>query len=179
MLIDGLHNLLAGQRTFGAFSSTGGALTLSSLRNELRYIWQLYLPHLPGTTHYFAGLSTWREVWFHRSVGFYGWMDTMFPGRADNIALALATPVALLCARELVRRRHQLRRPPTRASAPTSQSARRARDDRRRLLRGRRAARRQALHALPYGQPTVTATLTRCFKTITSGQHPDPSSPNP
>ena len=50
-----------------------------------------------------------REVWFDRSVGFYGWMDTMFPGWVDNVALALATPVALLCARELVRRRHRPR----------------------------------------------------------------------
>ncbi len=60
-------------------------------------------------THYFAGLPTWREVWFDRSVGFYAWTDTMFPGWVDNVALALATPVALLCARELVRRRHRLR----------------------------------------------------------------------
>ena len=80
VLLDALHNLLAGHRTFGAVSSTGGALTLSSIGNELSYIWQLYLPRLPGMTHYFNGLSTWREVWFDRSVGFYGWMDTMLPG---------------------------------------------------------------------------------------------------
>ena len=109
VLIDGLHNLLAGHKTFGAVSSTGGALTLGSLGNELSYIWQLYLPRLPGMTHYFAGLSTWREVWFDRSVGFYGWMDTIFPGWVDNVALALAIPVALLCVRELVRRRRRLR----------------------------------------------------------------------
>ncbi len=109
VLLDALHNLLAGHRTFGAVSSTSGALTLSSLGNELSYIWQLYLPRLPGMTQYFEGLTTWREVWFDRSVGFYGWMDTTFPGWVDNVALALAIPVALLCARELVRRRHRLR----------------------------------------------------------------------
>ena len=76
----------------GAVSSTGGALTLSSLGNELGCIWQLYLPRLPGMTHYFAGLSTWREVWFDHSISFYGWMDAIFPGWVNNVALALATP---------------------------------------------------------------------------------------
>ena len=74
-------------------------LTLGSLFNELSYIWHLYLSRLPGMTHYFDGLSTWREMWFDRSVGFYGWMDTMFPAWVDNVALVLATPVALVCAR--------------------------------------------------------------------------------
>ncbi len=74
-------------------------LTLGSLFNELSYIWHLYLSRLPGMTHYFDGLSTWREMWFDRSVGFYGWMDTMFPAWVNNVALVLATPVALVCAR--------------------------------------------------------------------------------
>jgi len=109
VLADGLHNLLAGHKTFGEASTIGGKLTPGTLFNELSYIWQLYLPRLPGMTHYFEGISTWREVWFDRSVGFYGWMDTMFPGWVQNVALVLATPIALLCGRELVRSRHALR----------------------------------------------------------------------
>ncbi len=109
VLGDGLHNALAGQHTFGEASSVGGTVTLGSLGTELSYTWQLFLPRLPGMTHYFEGLTTWREVWFDRFVGFYGWMDTMLPGWVDGVALALALPVALLCARELVRRHRALR----------------------------------------------------------------------
>ena len=31
-----------------------------------------------------------RDIWFDRSVGLYGWMDTMFPAWVDNVALVPA-----------------------------------------------------------------------------------------
>jgi 4-amino-4-deoxy-L-arabinose transferase-like glycosyltransferase len=104
-----LRNALLNRHTFGQASGVGGAITIKSLFHELSYIWQLYLPRLPGMTHYFAGITTWRDIWFDRSVGLYGWMDTMFPVWVDSVALVLAAAVALLCGRELFMRRHVLR----------------------------------------------------------------------
>jgi hypothetical protein len=61
-------------------------------------------------THYFEGILTYKDIWFDRSVGFYGWMDTMFPGWVNNVALVPAAAVALLFGRELFLRHHALRR---------------------------------------------------------------------
>ena len=88
---------------------TTGVIHPKSLFHELSYVWQLYLPRLPGMTHYFKGMTTWKDVWFDRSVGFYGWMDTTFPGWVNNIALVPAGAIALLCGRELLTRRTALR----------------------------------------------------------------------
>lgn len=104
----GLRNLSVGHSTFGLASTIGGTVELKSLPNEISYIWELFLPRLPGMTHYFAGITTWREIWFDRSVGLYGWMDTTFPTWVDNVALIFAAGTALLCVRELVRRRARL-----------------------------------------------------------------------
>jgi hypothetical protein len=94
---------------FGQASAVGGTVGLKSLFNVISYVWQVFLPRLPGMTHYFEGINTWREVWFDRSVGLYGWMDTMFPEWVDNVALFFAGAILLLCGRELVRRRAALR----------------------------------------------------------------------
>jgi hypothetical protein len=102
VLAYGLRNLLTNRPTFGILSaSINNALHLS-------YIWQLYLPRLPGMTQYFSGIATYKDIWFDRSVGLYGWMDTTFPGWVDNLALVLAVVVALLCLRELFLRRDVL-----------------------------------------------------------------------
>src|ERR1700689_4625330 len=87
-----------------------GSSAAPSITQELEYIWQLYLPRLPGMRHYFSGIVTLKDIWFDRSVGLYGWMDTMFPVWVDSLALIPAGAVALLCARELVRRREALSR---------------------------------------------------------------------
>lgn len=108
-ILDALIKALAGSRAFGQASNTAGTLGFASLWHEISYVWELYLPRLPGMTHYFAGISTWREVWFDRFVGFYGWMDTTFPSWVESVALIVALPVALLCARELIVRRQSIR----------------------------------------------------------------------
>ena len=75
-------------------------------------------------THYFAGISTYKDIWFDRSVGLYGWMDTVFPDWVDNVALVLAVAVALLCGRELLVRRGALgARVPSSRRTPRSPSA--------------------------------------------------------
>jgi hypothetical protein len=104
-----LHNALAGNPTFGSASGTGDSLSLGSLWHELSYAWELFLPRLPGMPHYFPGISPWREVWFDRSVGLYGWMDTMFPGWVDNVALVIVGAIAVLCIRALYLERRALR----------------------------------------------------------------------
>lgn len=72
-----------------------------TLFNELAYIWQLFLPRLPGMKSDFAGTFTPR-LWFDRSVGMYGWLDTYFPQWVYTLALIPTGMIAALCTRELV-----------------------------------------------------------------------------
>jgi 4-amino-4-deoxy-L-arabinose transferase-like glycosyltransferase len=80
-----------------------------SLGGELAYIWQSYLPRLPGMHDYFPGISTPRQLWFNRLVGAYGWLDTHFPEWVYSLALIPAGVIAALAARELIRIRRALR----------------------------------------------------------------------
>ncbi len=81
-----------------------------SLGDELGYIWQYYLPRLPGTTNHFPGVSPPRQLWFDRTVGLYGWLDTHFPNWVYSVALIPAGLIAALCARTLIGGRAALRR---------------------------------------------------------------------
>jgi hypothetical protein len=101
--------LTSNPTTGGAVPLGGGQLSPATVLKELSYSWQLFFPHLPGMTSYFKGVFPLREIWFDRSVGFYGWMDTTFPTWVDNVALVLAAAVAVLCVRELLVRRDALR----------------------------------------------------------------------
>jgi 4-amino-4-deoxy-L-arabinose transferase-like glycosyltransferase len=105
-----LRNALSNHTTLGAVSKGSSLTSFSSLFHELSYIWQLFLPRLPGMPHYFAGLFTTKDIWFDRSVGLYGWFDTMFAPWVSDVALIPAAIILVLCGRELVLRRHALRR---------------------------------------------------------------------
>jgi 4-amino-4-deoxy-L-arabinose transferase-like glycosyltransferase len=76
---------------------------------ELNYIWQLYLPRLPGSVTDFPGLFPARQLWFNGYVGLYGWLDTPFPGWVYDLALIPAAAIALLCGRSLYQGRFVLR----------------------------------------------------------------------
>ena len=78
--------------------------------SEISYIWQFYLPRLPGMANDFPGLSTTRQIWFDGLVGLYGWLDTSFPVWVDNLALIPAVLLAILAIRALVTVRATLRR---------------------------------------------------------------------
>jgi 4-amino-4-deoxy-L-arabinose transferase-like glycosyltransferase len=104
-----LRNIASNRPTFGVLGGHSSLFSSSALLHEVSYIWELYLPRLPGMTHYFAGLMTSRDVWFDRSVGLYGWFDTMFAPWVNDVALIPAVIVAVLFIRELVRRRGALR----------------------------------------------------------------------
>jgi 4-amino-4-deoxy-L-arabinose transferase-like glycosyltransferase len=79
-----LINLLSGHRTLGIVSGVVGG---DSLLNGIGYVWQFYLPRLPGMTRHFPGISTTIGLWFDRSVGLYGWLDTRFPTWVYELAL--------------------------------------------------------------------------------------------
>ena len=105
-----LANLLSSRPALGTASENlaiGGGHTISG---DLSFIWQLYLPRLPGMTSYFPGVSTIRQLWFDRSVGLYGWLDTTFPDWVYTAALIPAALIVVLCARALATRRWTLRR---------------------------------------------------------------------
>ncbi len=110
VLLYALINVLSGHHTLGVASSGAGvAATHGSPFGELSYIWQLYLPRLPGMASDFPGMSTTRQLWFDRTVGLYGWLDTAFPDWVYSLALIPAALIAALCARALVVRRAALR----------------------------------------------------------------------
>ena len=104
-------NLFSNRAGLGVASS-GINLTTGhgSLGGELSYIWQFYLPRLPGMATDFPGLSPIRQVWFDRSVGLYGWLDTPFPIWVENLALIPAALLTILGVRALVTLRATLRR---------------------------------------------------------------------
>ena len=104
-----LRNALTSNPATNGAVKTSGQLGPGTLLKELSYTWQMFLPRLPGMTSYFKGVLPIRDIWFDRSVGFYGWMDTTFPTWVDNVALVLAVGVAVLCGRELFLRRDALR----------------------------------------------------------------------
>jgi 4-amino-4-deoxy-L-arabinose transferase-like glycosyltransferase len=108
-LLYALRNTVSNRPTFGLASSIASLAATKSLLSRLSYIWELYLPRLPGMPHYFQGIVTWRDIWFDRSVGLYGWMDTMFPTWVDSVALVIVGAIALLCGRELLARRSAMR----------------------------------------------------------------------
>jgi 4-amino-4-deoxy-L-arabinose transferase-like glycosyltransferase len=95
---------------FGLVSSIIDNNLRGSVFHEIGYIWQFYLPRLPGMANDFPGVSIARQVWFDRSVGLYGWLDTSFPVWVNNIALVPAGLLAILGIRALVTVRATLRR---------------------------------------------------------------------
>jgi 4-amino-4-deoxy-L-arabinose transferase-like glycosyltransferase len=116
-ILYGVVNLFSGHHTFGIFSKGFAGLTGShgSLTGELSYIWQYYLPRLPGMHNDFGELDTTRQVWLRNFVGLYGWADTPFPNWVYNVAPIPLAAIAALFARSLalervalVRRRAEL-----------------------------------------------------------------------
>jgi hypothetical protein len=86
-----------------------GTLAGGPLLDELSYVWQFYLPRLPGMHDYFPGILTTRDLWFKGLVGRFGWDDTFFPGWVYDVALVPAAVLALLCLRSLSAQRLALR----------------------------------------------------------------------
>jgi 4-amino-4-deoxy-L-arabinose transferase-like glycosyltransferase len=81
-----------------------------SLLGRANYIWQFFLPRLPGTPNDFPGIFTTRQIWFNGLVGLYGWLDTTFPNWVYEAALIPAGAMALFCIRALAAGRGSLRK---------------------------------------------------------------------
>jgi hypothetical protein len=102
ILLYGVVNALSGGPIAGSFSPivtfgrNGG-----SILKELGYIWQFYLPRLPGMSHDFHGILTTRVFWYDGLVGLYGWLDATFPSWVYNAALIPTALGAALLARAL------------------------------------------------------------------------------
>jgi len=96
-----IAHVASGAPAFGIVSSAIG-ITRGSLLTELSYIWQLYLPRLPGMRADFAGVFTAKDIWFDGYVGVFGWLDTPFPGWVYELALIPAGLIAALCLRSLI-----------------------------------------------------------------------------
>ncbi len=76
--------------------------TQGSPLSEASYIWQLYLPRLPGMVNDFPGIFTARQLWFNGYVGLFGWLDTTFPPWVESLALIPAAAIVALCGRALI-----------------------------------------------------------------------------
>ncbi len=102
-------NLLSGRDAYGTLSQSASSTAGRSLTSELSYIWQFYLPRLPGMHSYFPGIFTPVKFWVNGFVGLYGWVDTVFPAWVYRVALIPIALLAILLARGLFISRGALR----------------------------------------------------------------------
>jgi 4-amino-4-deoxy-L-arabinose transferase-like glycosyltransferase len=101
---------LTGRSAYGIVSDGAAATAHGSIPHEISYIWQFFLPRLPGMHTYFPGLQTTRQLWIDGFIGLYGWLDTVFPAWVYDIALIPLALLAALLARSLISNRRALRR---------------------------------------------------------------------
>jgi 4-amino-4-deoxy-L-arabinose transferase-like glycosyltransferase len=103
-----LLNALSGAPGLGEISGALASQT-GSAWHEIEYVWQFYLPRLPGMKSYFPGILTTRQLWFDGFVGLYGWVDTVFPGWVYDLALVPAALIALFALRAVLASAQHLR----------------------------------------------------------------------
>jgi hypothetical protein len=103
-----LINIAGHKSTLGIVTGSIETTERHNTPNELAYIWQFYLPRLPGMPHDFPGIFPPWHVWFKGAVGRYNWLETSFPGWVYKVALIPATAIAGLCAHELYLKRRLL-----------------------------------------------------------------------
>jgi 4-amino-4-deoxy-L-arabinose transferase-like glycosyltransferase len=84
-----------------------GGLATITLREQVGYTWQLYLPRLPFMHDQFAYFPPY-EVWFRGFIGKFGWLDTYWPPWPYRIAFGITIPLVLLAGLGLWRRRAEL-----------------------------------------------------------------------
>jgi hypothetical protein len=102
------YESLKGHALLGPFAHIT-TLDKGSLLDQVNYMWQLYLPRIPGTVSDFPSVFPLRQFWFNGFVGLYGWRDTKFPGWVYNAALIPAAIITVLCVRALIQSRTGVR----------------------------------------------------------------------
>jgi 4-amino-4-deoxy-L-arabinose transferase-like glycosyltransferase len=111
LIFYGIADLSSGDLSSHFFSeNVAGRSGQGSILSAISYIWQFYLPRLPGMTNDFPGIFTLRQIWFDGFVGQFGWIDTVFPAWVYTFALVPAGALLLLCARTITQSRAVLRR---------------------------------------------------------------------
>lgn len=79
-----------------------------NLREELSYIWQLYLPRVPGQLDQF-GFGPLTETWLKGFTGRYGWLDYAAPDWMIDTARTLVRVGLVLAVVTVVRFRDRVR----------------------------------------------------------------------
>jgi 4-amino-4-deoxy-L-arabinose transferase-like glycosyltransferase len=93
-------NELWDRQVFGALAGTEAVQfdgRAGSIREELSYIWQLYLPRLPFQADMFAGEAL-RTVWLNGLIGRFGWLDYGFETWVYDLGFGIAIAIAVLAA---------------------------------------------------------------------------------
>jgi 4-amino-4-deoxy-L-arabinose transferase-like glycosyltransferase len=95
-----LNELVWDRQVFGALVGTEAVPfdgRAGSLREEISYIWQLYLPGLPFQADMFAGEAL-RTVWLNGLIGRFGWLDYGFEPWVYDLGFGVALAVGALAA---------------------------------------------------------------------------------
>lgn len=80
------------------------------LGGQLSYLWQVFLPRLPGQSTAFPEYYPGYQLWLKGFVGKFGWVVVAFADWAYRLAAILLGVVALLALRTGVRKRAVVRR---------------------------------------------------------------------
>jgi hypothetical protein len=109
ILVNALVNALSGKSSLKVVSIATTGAHHRPLLSELSYIWQYFLPPLPGMSHYIHGMLITRQIWFDGLVGKYGWLDTTFPPWVYDVAVIPAAAIVAAGIRAVLIRRSGLR----------------------------------------------------------------------
>lgn len=102
--------LFGGGVELAARTATGETVAAPiTLRDQLSYTWQLYLPRLPFMQEQFPYFPPW-TTWFRGFIGHFGWLDARWPVWVYYVALAVCAALAGLAGAALVRSRSAVRR---------------------------------------------------------------------
>jgi 4-amino-4-deoxy-L-arabinose transferase-like glycosyltransferase len=88
----------------------GEAAAAGGAGDRISFMWQLFLPRVPGLSDYFPGVPL-QTVWLNGLIGKFGWLDYRFPdwvytvGLCVFVAMALAALAALWQSRPALRNR--------------------------------------------------------------------------
>ncbi len=104
-----VRNLHEHQAALGIVSGSVTTLNQHPLSADLSYMWQFYLPRLPGMVKDFPGIFPPLQIWFKGLIGRYNWLETVFPGWVYTAALIPAGLITGLFFRELYVMRGALR----------------------------------------------------------------------
>lgn len=80
------------------------------LWGHLGYLWQVYLPRLPGQAAAFPELSPPYDLWITGFLGRFGWLKVEYPAWAYQLGACVLAAVAVLVSRALVVERAAVRR---------------------------------------------------------------------